>query len=103
MGQISRLHADKLIIRVLRITFTIPVFAIVSFIIIVAQSKSIYLLPIVSLYEALALGGFFILLGSYLSPSEAERERVLQAQGKLGMYSVCQSHEFCSKLLIRYC
>lgn len=74
--------------RIIRITFTIPVFAILSFLAMLLESRAVYLMPLTEVYEAFALGGFFFLLCVWIHPDGSERERILDREGKLGMYNV---------------
>ena len=74
--------------RIIRLTFTIPIFAIVSFLSIVAEGKAIYLTPLLGVYEAAAIASFFLLLCNYIERSPEAREKKLDEVGKLGMYNV---------------
>ena len=76
--------------RIIRITFTIPVFAVVSFLTILLESRAPYLTPLTDLYEAWALAGFYLLLCAYISGDDEEREKALHDNGKQGVYNVCQ-------------
>lgn len=76
--------------RIIRITFTIPVFAVLSFLTILLESRAPYLTPLTDLYEAWALAGFYLLLCAYISGDDEERENVLHDNGKQGVYNVCQ-------------
>ncbi len=74
--------------RIIRITLTIPVFAVVSFLAILLESRAVYLTPLTDLYEAWALAGFFLLLCAYISGDGEEREKMLHEKGKQGVYNV---------------
>ena len=73
---------------IIRITFTVPVFAVVAFLSLVADSHAGYLSPLSNLYEAWALCGFLLLLCAWIAPTEAELEAKLAENGKLAMYNV---------------
>ena len=77
--------------RIIRITFTIPVFAVISFLTVLLETRAPYLTPLTSLYEAWALAGFFLLLCAYISGDGERRENVLHENGKQGVYNVGQS------------
>lgn len=79
---------SQFVCRIIRITFTIPVFAILAFLGILLESRAVYLIPLTDVYESFALGGFFFLLCAWIHPDGAERERILNREGKLGMYNV---------------
>ncbi|KAF6222464.1 hypothetical protein HO173_013442 [Letharia columbiana] len=78
---------NHLFCRIIRITFTIPVFAILAFLGILLESRAVYLIPLTEVYESFALGGFFFLLCAWIHPNGSERERILNREGKLGMYN----------------
>jgi hypothetical protein len=74
--------------RVIRIIFTIPVFAIVAFISVAFNDAAIYLKPIEDLYEALALAGFFLLLCAFVQESDEERQTYFMTSGTTKQYLV---------------
>ena len=73
----------------MRITFTIPVFAIVSFLAVLLETKAAYLVPLANVYEAWALAAFYLLLCVWNFDDDEEREKILEEKGKLGVYNVC--------------
>jgi len=74
--------------RVIRIIFTIPVFAIVAFLSVVFNDAAIYLKPIEDLYEAFALAGFFLLLCTFVEKSDEARQTYFSTSGTTKHYIV---------------
>ena len=64
----------------------------------VAEADVVYLSPIMNLYEAIGLSAFFLLLSSFVSPSEEDREAKLERQNDLGTYNVGLSDHLISIL-----
>ncbi|CAD6575156.1 MAG: hypothetical protein ASARMPREDX12_007133 [Alectoria sarmentosa] len=73
--------------QIMRITFTIPVFAIVSFLAVLLETKAAYLVPLANVYEAWALAAFYLLLCVWNFDDDEEREKILEEKGKLGVYN----------------
>jgi Organic solute transporter Ostalpha len=70
------------------VIFTIPVFAVVSFLSVAFNDAAIYLKPVAGLYEAFALAGFFILLCAFVQEDDNEREFFFQSSGTTKHYLV---------------
>lgn len=75
-------------IRIIRIALSVPVFAVVSLVTLAAQSTSVYLAPLMNLYEATALVAFFALLSEFVSPDEEERQVKMERYCCTGTYNV---------------
>ena len=84
---------------IIRITFTIPVFAILYFLTILLESRAVYLAALTDLYESWALAAFFFMLSAYVAGNDQERERILQDKGILEKYNV----SFCGYTSSRRC
>ena len=76
--------------RIIRIVFTVPVFAIVSFLSIVFEDAAIYLYPIENLYEAFAFVSLFMLLAEFVHEDDYARESFFANKGK--NYTVSSYH-----------
>jgi hypothetical protein len=75
--------------RIIRIIFTIPVFAIISFLGVAFNDAAIYLKPIDDFYEAFALACFFLLLCQFIRETAEEREEYFTTSGTRAKYTVC--------------
>jgi len=78
--------------RVIRIIFTIPVFAIMAFLSVAFNDAAIYIKPIEDLYEAFALAGFFLLLCAFVEESDEERQTYFTTSGTTQPYLVRLTH-----------
>ncbi|PMD33849.1 DUF300-domain-containing protein [Hyaloscypha variabilis F] len=72
--------------QVIRIIFTIPVFAIMAFLSVAFNDAAIYIKPIEDLYEAFALAGFFLLLCAFVEESDEERQTYFTTSGTTQPY-----------------
>lgn len=78
--------------RIIRVVSLVPVFAIISFLTVAFEDTSIYLTPLVSLYEAIAFTGFFMLLCEFINPDEAARNAYFVQNGIMSRFTVrCSS------------
>jgi hypothetical protein len=68
--------------QIIRVIFTIPVFAIVSFLSVVADDAAIYLNPIKNVYEAFAFASLFMLLAEFVHEDDYARESLFAKKGK---------------------
>jgi hypothetical protein len=68
--------------QIIRVVFTIPVLAIVSFLSVVAKDAAIYLNPIEGLYEAFAFASLFTLLAEFVHEDDYARESLFAKKGK---------------------
>lgn len=60
--------------RILKICVLIPLYTVLSFVTVVAPDSYVYLTPWIDVYQAIALGSFFLLLCEYVSPSLESRD-----------------------------
>jgi hypothetical protein len=60
--------------RILKICALIPIYGIVSFITIAFPNSYIYLDSWIEVFQAIALGSFFLLLCEFVSPSSQSRD-----------------------------
>ncbi|EXJ86043.1 hypothetical protein A1O1_06412 [Capronia coronata CBS 617.96] len=82
--------------KILKICALIPIYAVLSFITIAVPDSYVYLTPWIEVFQAIALGSFFLLLCEYVSPSAQTRDvffaalKVSEKKGKqvqgLGWY-----------------
>lgn len=68
--------------------FIIPVFAGTSFLSVAFNNTSIYLTPLQTLYESVALSAFFFLLLAYVQEDDEERQAFFEASGTIAQYRV---------------
>lgn len=68
--------------QIIRIVFTVPVIAIVSFLSIVFEDAAIYLYQIENLYEAFAFVSLFMLLAEFVHEDDYARESFFANKGK---------------------
>lgn len=60
--------------RIMRIASLIPLYSIFSFLSICFPNAFVYLVPWASLFQALALGSFFLLMCEFVSPNSTQRD-----------------------------
>ncbi|KUJ09035.1 DUF300-domain-containing protein [Mollisia scopiformis] len=72
--------------QVIRLIFIIPVFAVASFLSVAFNNASIYIQPLTTLYESLALSAFFLLLLAYIQEDDDERQAFFETSGQMAAY-----------------
>ncbi|TAQ91110.1 hypothetical protein B7494_g537 [Chlorociboria aeruginascens] len=64
--------------QLIRIIFTIPVFAVVSLLAVAFEHQAQYITPLTDLYESFAFAAFFLLLCAFVQEDDAERQDFLR-------------------------
>ncbi|KAK0122058.1 hypothetical protein ONS95_010322 [Cadophora gregata] len=86
--------------QIIRIVFMIPVFALCSFLSVVANDAALYVKPIDDLYEAFALATFFLLLCAFVEENDVERQAFFTASGTMKQYTAATFGAFQFPLLM---
>lgn len=73
--------------QVMRIIFTIPVFAVISFLSICFEDAAIYIEPIRDVWEAFALVAFFLLMCAFVMEDDEERRAFFATSGLSQAYT----------------
>ncbi|KAJ9148694.1 hypothetical protein NKR23_g5001 [Pleurostoma richardsiae] len=66
-------------LKIMRICVIIPIYAIFSFISIVVPAAYAYLEPWIDLFQAIALGDFFLLMSEFVTPTDRHRDLFFSA------------------------
>ncbi|KAH8888396.1 hypothetical protein GQ53DRAFT_795912 [Thozetella sp. PMI_491] len=61
-------------LKILRISFIIPLYALVSWISVLAPEADAYIKPWLDFIQSISLGSFFLLMCEFVSPSEKQRD-----------------------------